>query len=223
MHRAAAALLMLCSFAIVAVVACSGRPPATIEFESDATTTDGLRLVKGTKNPQVFLRPGIQMKDYSSILVDPFMVSYTNPRDEPEEPVRTLDVETEERLTDLLRDLFIKKINFSKAFDLGEKPGPKAIRVQGWLYDVIVEEPPRDDPRNFPLCFAEMRVILTVRHSETAEALARVVDRVKLSCAAEQRALFHTARWVDVKAALTPWATFLRDWLEDLREISDAS
>jgi hypothetical protein len=62
-----------------------------------------------------------------------------------------------------------------------------------------------------------MTLVLTVRHSETAEALARVADRIKLSCA-RPHARFYTARWADVKAALHPWASFLRLWLEELHE-----
>jgi hypothetical protein len=223
MRRATAARLTLCSLAIFFATACSNPPARTIEFESAETTADGLRLMKTTKGHQIFLRPGIDMRNFSSVLVDPFMISYTNPREAPEGAVRTLDEKTEKRLTSLLRDVFIRKMDLSKEFDLVENPGPHAIRVQGWLYDIVVEEPPRDDPRNFPLCFAEMRVILTVRHSETAEALARVVDRVKLSCAAEKRARFHSATWMEMKAVLRPWATFLRDWLEELKEITPAT
>jgi hypothetical protein len=188
-------------------------------FESEETTVDGLRLVETTKGHQSFLKPGTDMGAFDSILVDPFMISYTNPGGAREGPVRTLDDETEEHLLILMRDMFIDQMSRSKGFDLVEQPGPRTIRVQGWLYDIVVKEPLREDPRNFPLCFAQVRAILTVRHSETAEPLARVVDEVKLSCAAGKRARFHSAQWRDVeKAALKPWATFLRDWLEELRE-----
>jgi hypothetical protein len=195
-----------------------------MEFESEEMTVDGLRLVKTTRGHQIFLKPGTYMRDFDSILVDPFMISYTNPGGAAEGPVRTLDDETEEHLIILMRDMFIDQMSRSKGFDVVEQPGPRTIRVQGWLYDVVVEEPPREDPRNFPLCFAEMRAILTVRHSETAEPLARVVDEVKLSCAARKHARFHSAQWKDVeKAALKPWATFLRNWLEELRELPTSS
>jgi len=224
MRRTTTALTMLCSFAIVGVVvgvvACTKPPPTTMKFESEEMTVDGLRLVKTTQGHQIFLKPGTYMGDFDSILVDPFMISYTNPGGAPEGPVRTLDDETEEHLIILMRDMFIDQMNRSKGFDLVKQPGPRTIRVQGWLYDVVVEEPPREDPRNFPLCFAETRAILTVRHSETAEPLARVVDEIKLSCAARRHARFYSAQWKDVeKAALKPWATFLRNWLEELREL----
>jgi hypothetical protein len=69
-----------------------------------------------------------------------------------------------------------------------------------------------------------MRAILTVRHSETAEPLARVVDQIKLSCAADRHPRFYSVQWRDVEsAALRPWATFFRKWLEELREFSPAS
>jgi hypothetical protein len=226
MRRTTNALAMLFAFVIVGVgvVSCSKPPPTTLEFESEEMTVDGLRLVETTRGHQIFLKPGIYMADFDSILVDPFMISYTNPGGASEGPVRTLDDETEEHLIILMRDMFIDQMSRSKGFDVVEQPGPRTIRVQGWLYDIVVEAPPREDPRNFPLCFAEMRAILTVRHSETAEPLARVVDEVKLSCAARRHARFHSAQWKDVeKAALKPWATFLRNWLEELRELPPSS
>jgi hypothetical protein len=147
-------------------------------------------------------------------------VSYASPRGAPDSVVTTLDPETEQRLTDVLREAFVEQMQRSQAFDLVEQPGPKAVRVQGWLYDLVVDEPPSDGPRDFPLCFAEMTVLLTVRHSQTAQALARVGEQVQLSCTDDQRALFHTARWEDVSDAVKPWARFLRRWLEEIREMA---
>lgn len=224
MDRATPALVMLGSFVVFAVIGCSSPPPASVEFESEETTVDGLRLVETTNGHQTFLKPGIDMGKFDSILVDPFMISYTNPREAPEGPVRTLDDGTEKHMIGLMRDMFIDQMRRTKGFEVVEEPGPRTIRVQGWLYDIVVEKPPREDPRNFPLCFAEMRAILNVRHSETAEPLARVVDRVKLSCAARRHARFYSAQWREVEsAALRPWATFLRNWLEELRELPPAS
>jgi hypothetical protein len=224
MRRAVPVLVMLGSLVVLAVVACSSPPPASIEFASEETNAEGLRLVDATNAHQTFLKPGIELRDFDSILVDPFMISYTNPRQAPEDPVRTLDDKTEKHLLKLMRDMFIDQMGRSKGFEVVEESGPRTIRVQGWLYDIVVEEPPREDPRNFPLCFAKMRAILTVRHSETAEPLARIVDWVKLSCDAQSHARFHSAQWREVEsAALRPWATFFRKWLEELRELPPAS
>jgi hypothetical protein len=224
MRRTGPVLMMLGALIVLAVVACSSAPPASIEFASEEMTVDGLRLLETTNDRQTFLKPGIELRNFDSILVDPFMISYTNPRQAPEGPVRTLGDKTEKHLLGLMRDMFIDQMGRSKGFEVVDESGPRTIRVQGWLYDIVVEEPPREDPRNFPLCFAEMRAILTVRDSETAEPLARVVDRVKLSCAAKAHARFYSARWRDIEsAALRPWATFLRNWLEELRELPPAS
>jgi hypothetical protein len=137
--------------------------------------------------------------------------------------LKTLLEFTIRRLADVLRNAFIQQMQASREFEWVEQPGPEAVRVQGWLSDLVVEEPPTDDPRNFPLCFAELTVILTVRNSETAHALARVSERVRLSCAAKHRARFQTARWHDVRRAVKPWAVLFRRWLEDLREIPPVS
>jgi hypothetical protein len=197
-------------------------PPERVGSRFDISTPEGLKEVEANNGYRVFLRPGIRLEDFSKVLVDPFSVSYARPRDMQEgagAAVRTLDRETEARLLRTLQDAFVDEMKRSRDFELVEEPGPETLRVQGWLYDLIVEEPPRDDPRNFPLCFAEMTVILTVRHSETAQTLGRVADRVHLSCGAERHARFQTADWSDVRDALRPWARFLRRWLSEIREL----
>jgi len=224
MNRVAQVLAVFGAFVVLAVTACSSPRPAVVEFASDEMTADGLRLVDSTNGHQTYLKPGVSIGAFDSVLVDSFVISYTNPSEAPEGPVRTLDKETEAHLIGLMREIFLDQMGRSRGFEVVEEPGPRTIRVQGRLYDIVVEEPPREDPRNFPLCFAEMRAILNVRHSETAEALARVVDRVKLSCAARRHARFESAQWRDIEsAALRPWATFLRRWLEELREMPPAS
>lgn len=224
MRRTAPVLAVFGALVFLVATACTRPQPGKIEFASEETTVDGLRLVDTTNGHQTYLKPGVSIGEYDSVLVDSFMISYTNPREAPEGSVRTLDEDTEAHLIGLMRDMFIDQLGKSRGFEVVDEPGPRTIRVQGWLYNIVVEEPPREDPRNFPLCFAEMRAILNVRNSETAEALARVVDQVKLSCAAPRHARFQSAQWREIEsAALRPWATFLRRWLEDLRKMPPAS
>lgn len=198
------------------VSACFGRSSEPSDPRFEITTPEGLQQLPSQDGRLIYLRPGVELDDFERVLVDPFAVAYANPRGTSEAgPVRTLDAETEARFTETLRSAFVDQLGRSRIYALSTEPGPEAIRVQGLIYDLVVGQPPHDDPRNFPICFAEMTLVLTVRHSETAEALARVADRVKLSCA-KPHARFYTARWADVKAALRPWASFLRHWLEEL-------
>ena len=217
MHRNMAFLVLVCTLGMLSTTGCSWRAPESIEYKPGPPTIDGLRRVDSEERFIVYLKPGVHLEDFTQVLIDPFSVSYASPRDAPGRAVRTLDPETEQRLADVLRDAFVKEMQLSRPFDLVEQPGPKALRVQGWLYDLVVDEPPSDDPRNFPLCFAEMSVVLTVRHSQTAQALARIGEHAKLSCADNRRALFHTAKWQDVSDSVKPWARFLRRWLEEIR------
>lgn len=221
MHRYIAVLVLVCTLAMLSTTGCSWPAPASIGYDPGPPSIDGLRRVDTNGKFIAYLKPGVRLEDFTQVLVDPFSVSYASPREAPDSVVTTLDPETEQRLTDVLRDAFVEEMQRSRPFDLVDQPGPKALRVQGWLYDLVVDEPPTDDPRNFPLCFAEMTVVLTVRHSQTAQALARVGEKVQLSCASDnQRALFHTATWKDVSDGVKPWARFLRFWLEEIREMA---
>lgn len=217
------AMMIAMAAAVTIVSGCFGRSPEPADPRFEITTPEGLRRLESRDGRLIYLRPGVELDDFERVLVDPFAVSYANPRDASDPgPVRTLDAQTEARFTETLRSAFIEQLGRSRIYALSTEPGPDAIRVQGLIYDLVVEPPPHDDSRNFPICFAEMTLVLTVRHSETAEALARVADRIRLSCA-EPHARFYTARWADVKAALRPWASFLRHWLEELHETPSAT
>lgn len=198
---------------------CGGRVPEPLEFPSELRTLDGLRQVESDGAALVFVRPGVRMADFDQVLVDPFMLSYTSPDALPSGRVRTLGRETEERFVNVVRDAFISTMTHSRDFELVEQPGPAAIRVQGWLFDVVVAEPPTDDPRNLSLCFAEVTVLLTVRHSVTAQALAQVAERTRLTCKTDPRAQYQTVGWSVVRRGVRPWAKFLRRWLEDLKRL----
>jgi len=203
----------------LAWLGCGGRVPEPLEFPSELRTLDGLRQVKSDGSAVVFVRPGVRMADFDQVLVDPFMLSYTSPDALPSGGVRTLGRETEERFVGVVRDAFIDNMAYSQDFELVEQPGPEAIRVQGWLFDVVVAEPPTDDARNLSLCFTEVTVLLTVRHSVTAQALAQVAERTRLSCKTEARAQYQTVGWGVVRKGVRPWAKFLRRWLEDLKRL----
>ena len=77
------------------------------------------------------------------------------------------------------------------------------------------------DPRNFPLCSGTLNLILAVRDSRTAQALARVSDHIAVSCERESTDLYYRATWRDAKGALRPWASFLRASLDELHELPD--
>jgi len=219
---------MLCALgALLGLVACHSAAPAApprVEYQSNQPTADGLYLARSAPSHTVYLRPGAQIRRYTEVIVDPFMVSYAmspSSGDQAPAPVRTLDPYAEARLTGLLRDDFLRELSRSQSFRVVETPGPMVLRVQGWIYDLEIEEPYRQDPRNFPLCFGKMNLILNVRDSLTAQALARVSDHIAVSCTREHGELYYEASWKDMKGMLHPWASFLSDSLDELHEIAD--
>jgi hypothetical protein len=183
-------------------------------------TADGLRLAVDERHSRVYLKPGAELGEFSQLLIDPFMVSYARASDAGEGPVRILDRETEERLAVLVHESLKGRMKRSREFDLVEEPGPQALRVQGWLYDVAVGEASAGDSRNSALCFTELDLILTVRHSQTAQALARVLQRARVSCANDRKSQFQAAQWKGVEEGLEPWIERVSRSLEDLRGLS---
>lgn len=213
---------MRCALATLLALAACSTP--TNKYASEKPTEDGLYLIRSAPSHNVYLRPGARIQNYTAVVVDPFMVSYAMASDVGDAgpaQVRTLDPEAEARLTSTLRDAFIQEMKRSRYFRLVEAPGPEVLRVQGWIYELVIDEPYRGDPRNFPLCFGTMNLILAVRDSLTAQALARVSHRIAVSCELSSNRLFYTASWLDTKRAFRPWASFLRVSLDELHEIPD--
>jgi hypothetical protein len=119
-----------------------------------------------------------------------------------------------------MREAFVKSLKRSRHFSVVEEPGPEAVHVQGWIFDLVVGDP-EIHRRELPICFAEMTLILTVRSAQTAQALALVAHRLATRC--ERRQFLDALRWDDVTRALQPWAVILRDHLDSLHDIEETS
>jgi len=221
MRRAKICTVILGWILCVAGTACTGLSSDDGARVTETLTVDGLQLVVDEKRRKIFVKPGVDLTKFSRVLIDPVMVSYSNSPDaEATTPVRTLDPEIEERLGSLLQSGLAKEVERRGRLEVLEEPGPEVVRVQGWLYDVVVGEPAANDRRNAPVCFARMAVILTVRHSQTAQALARVVHRARFSCSDNSTRTYQTARWSDVESGIEPWTKMLAISLEELGDLS---
>lgn len=212
------ALPMLLLALPMATSGCGGRAPDPISLLPGGPTARGLRQVATDDTGVVFVRPGVRMGDYTELLVDPFLLSYTSGPDAGNEPVRMLAPEVEERFEQVVFEAFVDTMKYSRGFTLVDRPGPNALRVQGWLYELVLEEPLTDDPRHFPLCFAEVSILLTLRDSETARTLAEIGDRTLLTCPIQPEGYAVTS-WKAVSGGVTSWAKRLRRWLEDLHAL----
>ena len=206
-----------------------GGTRSTVESSAERTEDGLYRIRADNARPQsnhvVYLKPGAELQRYTEVIIDPFMVSYAVASGEANKsaaPVRTLDPADEARFTSLLRSAFVDAMGESRYFRVVEEPGPTALRVQGWIYELTIEAPYRDDPRNFPLCAGQMNLILNVRDSRTAEPLARVDDRLAISCKLASNKLYYYASWPHVKSEVrSTWGSFLRGSLDSLHELPD--
>ena len=201
---------------LLAVAACSARPPEPLTLKPRPALATGLRLVETDENGLVAVQPGVRMSDYTELIVDPFMLSYTSGEGQ-EETLPLLDREVEERFTRIVREAVVAQMRKSRDFRLVDQAGAGAMRVQGWLYDLILDETLESD-REFPLCFAKVTVLLTVRDSATAVPLAEIADRTLLDCPTDKRGRAKTT-WKAVRKGVDVWAVRLRRWLEDLHAL----
>lgn len=211
------------ALAALALGACATEPPQVDEPEPDSVSGRGLRRAEGDGEAVVYAMPGARLDRYSEVMVDPFMISYTTeprPAGAEAEPIRTLDRETEAKLSDAMREAFVRSLRHSRHFSVVDEPGPRTLHVQGWIYDLVVGDP-EVHRRELPICFAQMTLILTARDARTAQALALVAHRLATRC--EPRRFLDALRWDDVTRALEPWARILRDHLDGLHDVHTTS
>ena len=130
-RRAATGLLPLLLLGpMLGTLGCGPRVPDPITLVPGRPTPIGLRRVETEEPGVVFVRPGVRMSDYSELIVDPFMLSYTSERDPGDESVRTLDPETEERFLKVVHRAFVNRMRYSEGFELVDRPGPRALRTK---------------------------------------------------------------------------------------------
>ncbi len=212
---------------LAAGLACRTGPPAEIEFASEVATVDGLRPVQGTRVHTIYLKPGARLGEYSEILVDPFMISYKrfvgSESSRRRKRAYVLAAATEERLRQTLRELFIEELGESRFFRISDVRGPQVLRVQCRVADLVVRRVRGGGAGDLQeIHVGEMTLILDVRDSETAEALARVGSRFE-SRAGQTIGLSADASWDRVEHEVRRWAIRLRESLDALYELDAAA
>lgn len=226
--------LRLMSLALAVLGACSSGP-RPIEYEPSGggpATTDGLYRVKSRAVGAVFLDPGAEFGAYDAVVIDPVSVSYKRGRRassglDTTRRVFELDDETMGRFQRIFQESFERELGQSDAFAVVSEPGPGVLRVSGHLVDLDVKVPQfRGGEAIFVLDAGEMTLILDVRDSQSGEPLARIADRrlIRPPGAGNTGAYRSTGvnNWGAVRDIFTEWARFLREGLDNLRELAVA-
>jgi len=182
---------------------------------------DGLEYRAVAGFDAAYVRPGIELANYRSVLIDPVDVSFdkrwdpTGPSSEGMSPEAAQALQ-EGMAAELRRVLAVELV--SGGYTMVDVPGADTLRLSASIVDLIVTPPGAMAPGKghiYSLDAGRMTLVLELRDGPSGQLLARVVD---------QKAGTRTGR-VDTPPSVSTSDAFGRvasDWARSLRAALDA-
>ena len=205
---------------------CAGSAP-TIDTSPEAKVTfDGLHEVKGGRADEAWARPGIDISQYSKIMLQGAGIEYrpggesgrswsARSRGGPYEVTE----QQKERFRTLVAEEFLKELSKSKHFTLVDEAGPDVLLIRGALLDVVSWVPPEPIGRGdiYISQVGEATLVLELRDSITEAVLARAVDRRAAESGGfgDLSLSSRVTNQADAARMVRYWARLLREHLDE--------
>jgi len=225
-------LAALGAAAILAGCASSGGAP-TIQSGPDAeVTADGLYKVDNSVMALGWMKPDMDLRPYTAIMIDPVEVAYqTDPGSRtrstgPGDPGGNfaLTAPQMENFKSMFQEAVAEALSEDDGYRIVDAPGPDVLRISAALIDLIVRVPTqRTSGRGGVVArsFGLVTLVVEARDSQSGEILARAADRrdptTGNATGIAQVTLGMVSR--DVRRLFRFWAVILRERLDALREL----
>jgi len=217
--------ISLIAISMLGLTGCATSTP-TIDSSPEAEVTfDGLHEVKGGRADKAWARPGVDISQYSKILLQGAGIEYrpggesgrtfaARSRGGPYEVTENQKA----RLRELVVEVFLDELGESEHFTIVTEPGPDVLLVRGALLDVVSWVPPEPVGRGeiYISQVGEATLILELRDSITEAILvraadARAVDTHGIGNLSNSNPVTNMA---DVRIVVRSWARLLRERLD---------
>lgn len=206
--------------------ACAGSTPVLDTSAEAEVTFDGLYPVKGGTADAAWARQGVDISQYSKIMLQGVGIEY-RPGGESGRLYSTTSRAEHFELTDkqkrkfeaVLRDAFLEELGNSEHFTIVDEPGPDVLLIRGGLLDVVSFVPPEPLGRSeiYLSRVGEATLVLEIRDSVSEAIFVRAVDRRAAENAArgfsQSNRVSNTA---EVRRMVKVWARLLRERLDGL-------
>jgi len=187
---------------------------------------DGLQLVPSKGVDAVYLLPGVQIKTYNSVLLDPVQVAFDknwDPNDSTRDISRHLSTkDIEEIRTEMateFRKVFSKELT-AGGYTVVEQTAPDTLRVSAGLANVYITAPDTMSPgRSYTLTSesGRMTLVMELRDGHTQQLLGRVVDQKVGDNFGRMQVTDSVTNSADFRAAVADWAKRLKNGLDRVR------
>lgn len=214
-------VLRLIAVGAIAVALCGCAPLPTKPAGQAEVYYEGLEQVDARGVDIAFVRPGIDFRAYTGLLVEEPELAFRTPDRSKRQFPLTKDQKT--RFRDLLEQKFRIELAKSKQLKLVEQAGPDVlrlrIRVQNIFASLSSKRVGSVGLAGFVLeAIGEATIVLELRDSQSEEILARAADtRVAEGVAILQEGGPLTS-WSEVETLCERWASTVRKRLDRLVE-----
>jgi hypothetical protein len=208
---------------VLVLTGCAASTP-TIDTSPEAEVTfDGLHEIKGGKADQAWAKPGMDLSQYSKIMLQGAGIEY-RPGGESGRSLSArnrggpyeVTEDQKARLRAVVAEGFLEELSKSERFTIVSEPGPDVLLVKGAILDVVSYVPP--EPLGMGNIYiskvGEATLVLELRDSITEAILARAVDRrtaEDITRMNESNPITNTA---EVRRLIRAWARLLRERLD---------
>ncbi len=207
----------------VLMAGCEGSTPTLDTSDETQMTFDGLYPVKGGTADEAWARPGIDISQYSKIMLQGVGIEY-RPGGETRRTSMSLsradhyeiDAKQRERFEAVVRETFVDEMSRSEHFTIVSEPGPDVLLIRGGLFDVESYVPPEPIGRGaiYLRSVGEATLVLELRDSESGAILARAVDRRAAEDALGMQESNRVNNTAEVKRLVRTWGRLLRERLD---------
>jgi len=217
-----------------ALFACASQPLPEMEIETGPgaeVTADGLHRVKNPQLASAWVKPDADFASYDQIMLDLVAVSYKRkPKSTRYQRTGSNFALTDRQMEDLqryFREAFTKELSESEHYQLVEAPGPRVLRIETAIIDLVVKVPTEQGAGRehvYTSSTAEMTLLMELRDSLSGEILARVADRKDARRAGHGGSsdLYYSSAPSNtgaVQRVFRGWAQILRGRLDQIHEL----
>ncbi len=208
---------------VLVLTGCTASTPTIDTSPAAEVTFDGLHEIKGGKADEAWAKPGMDLSQYSKIMLQGAGIEYRPGGESGRSSVARsrggpyeVTEDQKARLRAVVAEGFLEELSKSERFTIVSEPGPDVLLVKGAILDVVSYVPP--EPRGMANIYiskvGEATLVLELRDSITDAILARAVDR---RAAEDMRGMSESNRirnTTEVKRLISVWARLLRERLD---------
>jgi hypothetical protein len=188
---------------------------------------DGLVRQPNTRLDGVFLRPGVSISSYTTIMLAPADVQFAenwDPNRVGRSSAGRLDASDvlaiKSNLSTMFGEIFTSELT-SGGYKIVTEPGPDTLLIVPAIVNLFITAPDAATAgrsRTYTANSGQMTLVMEVRDSVTGEVLARVVDARSGRNSGFMTVTNRVTNTADARRAIQSWAVALRNGLDSLRK-----